>query len=184
MGKTAWVVLAEGFEEIEALAPVDILRRAGVRVTITGVGAARVKSSRGIEVQTDKLLEDCEGLPDVIVLPGGAPGADNLAKSQFLGVLLKKMNASGKLIAAICAAPAAVLAPLGILDGKKATCYPGCENNFRPQTRYCQDPVVKDGNVLTSRGPGTAIEFSLVIVTELAGPETAGMLREKMLIRT
>lgn len=183
MAKTAIVVLAEGFEEIEAIAPIDILRRAGVRVSIVGIGTEVIKSSRAVGVQTDKLLEDIEELPDAVILPGGLPGATNLAKSKVLAAFLKKMNAAGKLIAAICAAPAAVLAPLGILDGKKATCYPGCESDFSSKVICSQDSVVKDGNVLTSRGPGTAIEFALAIVKELVSSDMVGMLREKMLIK-
>jgi 4-methyl-5(b-hydroxyethyl)-thiazole monophosphate biosynthesis len=113
--KTALVILAEGFEEIEAIAPIDVLRRAGVRVTIAGVMNLQVKSSRNIGVQADVLLKDVTELPDAVILPGGLPGATNLAKSKEVAELVKKMNLAGKLVAAICAAPAAVLVPLGIL---------------------------------------------------------------------
>ncbi len=183
MGKTAIVVLAEGFEEVEAVAPIDILRRAGVRVTIVGANSKSVKSSRGIVVQADCLLDEIKDLPDAVVLPGGLPGATNLAKAAGLAAFLKKMNEAGKLIAAICATPAVVLAPLGILDGKKATCYPGCERDFSSKTVHSKERVVKDGNLITSQGPGTAIEFSLEIVRELVSSEMAGTLREKMVIR-
>ncbi len=183
MAKTAVVVLAEGFEEIEAVAPIDVLRRAGVRVTIAGLCAKNVKSSRGVWVQADQLFEEIKDLPDAVILPGGLPGATNLAGSAGLAAFLKKMNGAGKLIAAICAAPAAVLAPLGILDGKKATCYPGCETDFSSKTIHSKESVVKDGNLVTSRGPGTALEFALEIVRELAGAEMAGTLREKMLVK-
>ena len=183
MSKTALVILAEGFEELEAIAPVDALRRAGVRVTLAGVNSLIVKSSRGIGVQADALLKDIKDLPDAVILPGGLPGATNLAKSGEVADLVKKMNSSGKLVAAICAAPAAVLAPLGILDGKKATCYPGCETEFSSKTVFSQERVVKDGNVITSQGPGSALEFALAIVRELAGDEMAGLVRNKMLIK-
>ncbi len=182
MAKTAIVLLAEGFEEIEALAPVDVLRRAGIRVTIAGVDASTVKSSRGVSVGTDMLLDQVIELSDAVIVPGGMPGSTNLARSEKVSEFLKKMNESRKLIAAICAAPAVVLAPLGILDGKKATCYPGCEADFTPGTRYSAESVVTDGNVITSQGPGTALAFSLAIVEALAGTAMVKTLREKMLI--
>lgn len=183
MAKTAIVVLAEGFEEIEAIAPIDVLRRAGVRVTVVGVGGKTVKSSRGIGIQTECLLEEIKDLPDAVILPGGLPGATNLAKEAGLAAFLKKMNEAGNLIAAICAAPAVVLAPLGILDGKKATCYPGCERDFSSKTVHSPERVVKDGNLITSQGPGTSLEFALEIVRELVGNEMAASLREKMIIK-
>jgi len=119
MAKTAVILLAEGFEEVEAIAPIDVLRRAGVRVTIAGVNDRMVKSSRGIGVQAETLLKDYKEMPDAIILPGGLPGVENRAKSGDVAEIVKAMNAAGKIIAAICAAPAAVLAPLGILDGKE-----------------------------------------------------------------
>ncbi len=183
MAKTALVILAEGFEEVEAIAPVDVLRRAGVRVTLAGVNSLIVKGSRNISVQADVLLKDVKDLPGAVILPGGLPGSTNLAKSEEVAELVKKMNAAGKLVAAICAAPAVVLAPLGILDGKKATCYPGCESDFSSQIVHSQGRVVKDGNVITSQGPGSALEFSLEIVRELAGDEMADLVRAKMLIK-
>jgi protein deglycase len=182
MAKTALVILAEGFEELEAVAPIDVLRRAGVRVTIAGVAELLVKGSRGTIVQADVLLNDIKDLPDAVILPGGLPGATNLARSEEVKTLVKKMNLAGKLVAAICAAPAAVLAPLGILDGKKATCYPGCESDLSTKTTYSKESVVVDGNVMTSRGPGTALEFALAIAARLAGQEMADMVRGKMLI--
>jgi 4-methyl-5(b-hydroxyethyl)-thiazole monophosphate biosynthesis len=184
MPKTTLVILAEGFEEIEAIAPVDVLRRAGVRVTLVGVNSLVVKSSRNIGVQADVLLKDIKDLPDAVILPGGLPGATNLAKSGEVARLVKQMNAAGKLVAAICAAPAAVLAPLGILDGKKATCYPGDERDFSGKTVYSEERVVVDGNIITSQGPGTALEFALAIAARLAGQEMAGTVRGKMLIET
>ena len=183
MPKTALVILAEGFEEVEAIASIDVLRRAGVRVTIAGVMDLQVKSSRNIGVQTDALLKDIKDLPDAVILPGGLPGAMNLAKSEEVAKLVKKMNSAGKLVAAICAAPAAVLAPLGILDGKKATCFPGCESDFSSKTVHLQDRVVKDGNVITSQGPGSALEFALEIVRDLVTSEMADLVRDKMLIK-
>ena len=182
MAKTALVILAEGFEEVEAIAPVDVLRRAGVRVTIAGVGGLKIKSSRGIGVEADQLLGEGVELPDAVILPGGLPGATNLGKSPEVAALLKKMNDAGKIIAAICAAPAAVLAPLGMLEGKKATCYPGCETDFSRKTAYLKERVVMDGNIMTSQGPGTALEFAIAIAARLVGKETAEIVRGKMLI--
>jgi 4-methyl-5(b-hydroxyethyl)-thiazole monophosphate biosynthesis len=182
MKKTALVILAEGFEEIEAIAPVDVLRRAGVRVTLVGVESLGVNSSRKIGIQADALLKDIKDLPDAVILPGGLPGATNLAKSGEVAELVKKMNGAGKIIAAICAAPAVVLASLGILDGKKATCYPGCESDFSKATVHCKARVIEDGNIITSQGPGTALEFSLAIAARLVGKELADTVRGKMLI--
>lgn len=182
MLKTALVILAEGFEEIEAIAPVDVLRRAGVRITLAGIVDRKVKSSRNIVVEVDILLRDLVEMPDALILPGGIPGATNLARSEEVAELVKKVNAAGKIVAAICAAPAVVLAPLGILDGKKATCYPGCESDFSSKTVHSKDRVVVDGNIITSQGPGTALEFALVIAARLAGQEMADTVRGKMLI--
>jgi len=182
MLKTALIILAEGFEEVEAIAPVDLLRRAGVRMTIAGLADLHVQSSRNIGVQADIVLRDLVELPDALILPGGIPGATNLAKSEEVAELVKKMNDAGKIIAAICAAPAVVLAPLGILDEKKATCYPGCEVDFSKKTVYSKARVVTDGNIITSQGPGTALEFALVIAERLVGEEMTELVRGKMLI--
>jgi 4-methyl-5(b-hydroxyethyl)-thiazole monophosphate biosynthesis len=183
MAKTAVVILAEGFEEVEALAPVDFLRRAGVRVTLAGVNSMIVPSSRKIGVQADVLIKDVRDLFDAVILPGGMPGSTNLANAMEVSQFIKKMHAAGKLIAAICAAPAVVLTPLGILDGKKATCYPGCEKDFPAGTVHLNDRVVRDGNVITSQGPGSSFEFAWEIAKELAGKETADLVRDKMLIK-
>ncbi|PIU39866.1 MAG: DJ-1 family protein, partial [Candidatus Omnitrophica bacterium CG07_land_8_20_14_0_80_50_8] len=127
MKKTALIVLADGFEEIEAVTPIDVLRRAGIEVIVAGVGKREVTGAHDITVETDLMLEQYQGIPDAVVLPGGMPGAANLNQSEALKDLLQKMKRAGKIIAAICASPAVVLAPNGILEGKKATCYPGFE---------------------------------------------------------
>ena len=173
MKKKALVVLAEGFEETEAIAPIDILRRAGIEVTIAGLGSATITGSHDITIQADAELGDIKTLPDVIVFPGGMPGAENLAASDKVKKIIFDMNDKGKLVAAICASPALVLEPTGILAGKKATCYPGMEKNFSVNVEFSKDPVVQDGNVITSRGVGTAIPFALKIVESLAGKSTA-----------
>ncbi len=182
MAKTALVILAEGFEEIEAIGPVDFLRRAGVRVTVAGLKELIVKGSRNVRLEADILLKDLKEMPDAVILPGGIPGATNLAGASEVAALVRKMNAAGKIVAAICAAPSAVLAPLGMLDGKKATCYPGCESDFSKTTVPSIASVVEDGNIITSRGPGTALEFAFTIAVRLAGKEMAETVRGKMLI--
>lgn len=181
MAKKVLVVLADGFEEIEAITPIDVLRRAGLEVTTAGVGKQRITGAHGIAVEADVVLEKYDGVPDAIVLPGGQPGADNLAKSEALKKLLKRVNEKQNLIGAICAAPAVVLAPQGYLDGRSATCYPGFEGRLGPKTSFKLDRVVSDGNVVTSRGPGSAFEFALELVKRLAGPEKAESVSKAML---
>jgi len=181
MKKKVLMILAEGFEEIEAVTPMDILRRCDVEVTVAGLGKNAVKGAHDIIFKTDVIFEEYKGMPDAIVLPGGMPGAENLANSLKLKDLIVKMNMEKKLIAAICASPALVLAPSGVLAGKKATCYPGMEKTFAPGVKFVKDDLVKDGNVITSRGPATAPAFGLAIAEELAGREKARMIAEQML---
>lgn len=169
------VMLAEGFEEVEAVTPVDFLRRADIEVTVTGVTGSAVRGARGVTLQTDKEIGEILSRADEydgVVLPGGMPGASNLAESEETGEFIRKMAETGKLVAAICAAPAVVLQPLGILAGKQATCYPGFEERFE-NVKFSKKRVVKDGNIITSRGPGTAAEFAVEIITYLSGKEAA-----------
>lgn len=183
MSKKVLIVLAEGFEEIEAITPIDVLRRAGLEVTTAGIGGTEITGSHNITVVTDTTIREIEELPDAIVLPGGMPGAENLSKSGALRELLKKMNDEGRPIGAICAAPAVALAPTGILDGRTATCYPGFENRFGKAIVFSPDRVVVDGNITTSRGPGTALEFALELAGRLAGAEVQKELSERMLVK-
>ena len=180
MAKKAMIVFAEGFEEIEAVTPADILDRAGVTVELVGLDAMEVTGAHGVTFKMHRLLEETEDV-DAVILPGGLPGAENLAASEKLGHVLKTQMQSGKLVAAICASPGAVLGRHGITDGKRATCYPGWEENFSADTTYLTDTVVKDGNLITSRGPGTAFDFGLALARELSAPETADELAQKML---
>ncbi|MBI4394885.1 MAG: DJ-1/PfpI family protein [Candidatus Omnitrophica bacterium] len=184
MVKKVLVILAEGFEEIEAITPVDVLRRAGVEVTLAGLSARTVSGAHGVKFQADVTLDEYRDLPDAIILPGGMPGAQNLAESKKVAELIKKMNAQKKVVGAICAAPALALAPTGILDGKRATCYPGFEKNFSSAITFSKDRVVRDGNIITSRGPGSALEFALELVEQLVGCEKAKKLSEAMLLKT
>jgi len=181
MPKKALLVLADGFEEIEAFAPFDILKRAGIDVTLAGVPRKEVKSARGAKVLTDKILDEKDELYDAVIFPGGLAGAENLAKSEKVKSLIKKMHEKGKIIAAICASPAVVLAPLGVLDGKEATCYPGMEKKFTSKIHFTQSPVVLDGNMLTSRAPGTAHLLGFKLAELLAGREKAESVKKATL---
>jgi len=181
MSKKAIVVLAEGFEEIEAITPIDVLRRAGVDVTVVGLGAISIKGAHDIIVNADARLGDIDFMPDAVVFPGGALGAKNLARSNKLKDLIIAMNTEGRLIAAICASPAILLAPLGILDGKQATCYPSMEEEFSASVQSTDEQVVQDGNVITSKGPGTSAVFALKIAEYLLGAKKAEAVKRAML---
>jgi 4-methyl-5(b-hydroxyethyl)-thiazole monophosphate biosynthesis len=177
------VPLAQGCEELEAVTVVDLLRRAGIHVVTAGLDAQPVCASRGVVLMPDMTLEQAlEGDYDMVVLPGGLPGADHLGDDARIIGLLQEMAAAGKYTAAICAAPR-VLARAGLLDGKRATSYPGAlETAAVPGLEYSEEAVVTDGNVVTSRGPGTAMDFALHLIELLAektGRETveAGLQR-------
>ena len=173
--------LAEGFEEIEAVTVVDLLRRAGIEVRTASLAARRVTGSHGITVEADISLDDADAADyDMIVLPGGMPGADHLKKDARVVALLRRFAAAGRYAAAICAAPG-VLAEAGLLDGRRATSFPGfLREDSAPGLRLSQAPVVVDGKVVTSRGPGTAIDFSLVLIELLAGRETAAAVSSRL----
>jgi len=182
--KKVVVVLAPGFEEIEASAPIDIMRRAGLEVTIAGLDDVNVKGANGITFVADKLLAGIDIMTyDGIVLPGGLPGAENLAKSAMLNAMVKTATKERKIVAAICAAPALVLAPLGILNGHHATCYPGMEKNFPEKTVYEKADVVTDRSIITASGPGTAMLFGLAIVERMVDKKTAAGLEEGLLVK-
>lgn len=180
MARRAVIVFAEGFEEIEAVTPADILRRAGVKVELVGLEAIEVTGAHGITFKMDRVLADVEDA-DAVILPGGLPGAENLAASERLAKVLKTQLESGRLVSAICASPGLVLGLRGILKGRCATCYPGFESNFGPEATHVDETVVKDGNVLTSRGPGTAFAFGIALARELAGATVADQLASDML---
>ena len=167
--KNVYVFLATGFEEIEALTPADILRRAGIDVKLVSVtGSEIVTGARGINVKADVLFENIEkDWADLLVLPGGMPGTVNLLAFEPLMNLVKEYNEKGERIAAICAAPT-IFGKNGLLQGKKATCYPGMEGDLIGADA-CEESVVTDGNITTSRGMGTALDFSLELLTLLSG---------------
>lgn len=172
--------LAEGFEEIEALTVVDLLRRANLDITMVAIGETlEVTGSHQICVKADVLLKDISWEADMLVLPGGMPGTLNLGACNVLTEKLKEFSETGKKVAAICAAPS-VLGKNNILQGKKATCYPGFEEQLLGAT-YKKESVVVDGNVITSRGMGTAIEFGLTIIEQFLGSEKAKEIEESII---
>ena len=162
------LLLAQGCEEIEAVTLIDILRRGGITVVSAGLNAQPVLASRGVQLLADTTLELAQHLHfDMIVLPGGQPGTDNLKADPRVGALLQHMAAQDKYLAAICAAPA-VLAETGLLNGRRATCYPGCLDAY-PEIQVQTAAIVEDGKLFTSRGPGTAMDFALLLLERLAG---------------
>ena len=181
MKKKVRVLLAEGFEEIEAVSTIDILRRAELDVEVAGVGGTLVKGAHGVTIKADAELGAYKGLPDAVVLPGGMPGVNNLAASKQVNDLIKEAYSKGKIVAAICAAPSYVLAETGILRGKKVTCYPGCEGLLKGKAEFVDKKVVVDGNIITRNGPGAAIDFALEIVEMLAGKAVKEMVGKRAL---
>jgi 4-methyl-5(b-hydroxyethyl)-thiazole monophosphate biosynthesis len=184
MGKKVLVPLANGAEEIEAMTIIDVLRRAGADVTVAGVGALEVTAAHGVRLLADRLISECtHETYDMIALPGGMPGAENLRDSKPLADLLLKQQKEDRWYAAICAAPAVALAPLGLLEGRHATCYPGFTEQLRGAA-VSDDRVVVDGRCITSKGPGSAMEFAVTLASVLFGEAkanevAAGLLMEK-----
>jgi protein deglycase len=177
------VPLAAGCEELEAVTIIDLLRRAGVEVVTAGLQPGIVKASRGTQLVPDTILDSVlRDEFDMVVLPGGMPGAQHLKEDSRVQALLKRLAAEGKYTAAICAAPMA-LAEAGLLSGRKATGYPGVlEKLGLPDVVLQNQAVVRDGKVITSRGPGTAMDFALELIETLAGRDKrleveAGLVR-------
>ena len=170
--RSVYVLCADGFEEVEGLTAVDLLRRAGIDVKMVSImGRLQITGSHNISVNTDILIEDIKEEADMLLLPGGMPGTNYLREHEVLADLLKKQYEAGKWVAAICAAPS-VFGGLGFLKDKEATSYPGCLDGI-PVGAYKEDPVVVDGNVVTSRGVGTAIAFALKLIEVLISKEKA-----------
>lgn len=181
---TSYLFLATGFEDMEAITTVDILRRAGINVVTVSIydDTREVKSAHGVTVTADATFAEIDfSNAEWLILPGGLPGATNLAEFKPLTDLLVKHNSGGGNIAAICASPAVVLGPLGILDGREAVCYPGVENSMQNAKKGFM-PVVADGNVITGNGPAAAVPFALSIVAKTKGEEASREVAEGMLL--
>lgn len=178
--KTVIVIISDGFEEIETVSIIDILRRSEIEVTIVAIESIITSGAHNIKIQADTLINKINYKDfDMVVLPGGLPNAFNLAKCEEVIQLLKDMKTSNKLIAAICAAPYA----LHVADvlNKNYTCYPGFENKIRLDGYHSKDNVVFDNQVITSRGPGTAMEFSLELVKLLCGDDKYLQIKTELL---
>ena len=180
--KSICIFLAEGFEEMEAMFPLDILRRGGMDVKLVSVtGEKAVRSSHGVTIMADALFEDVsEEDVEMIVLPGGLPGATNLDAHAGLDKLILSFANAGKPLAAICAAPM-VYGKRGLLKGKKATCYPGFDK-YLEGAECTGAPVERDGNIITGKGPGAAMEFALAVVDMMLGKEKVQELKEAMCV--
>lgn len=184
--KTALVIVTNGSEEMETVITVDVLRRTGVKVTLAGLnGNEPVKCSRAVTLVPDDSLESAtkSGLFDAVILPGGLDGSEAFAASAAVGQVLKAHEEGGKIVATICAATIA-LKSHGIAVGKKVTSYPSKADVFKDTSYiYLEDRVVQDGQIITSRGPGTAFEFGLAIATNLVGEEKAAEVGRGMLLK-
>lgn len=181
--KKVYVFLADGFEDVEALIPIDVLRRGGVDVTTVSISDfPLVQSAHGVNVEADSMFEQGDFTDaDLLFLPGGMPGASNLFAHKGVCKAIVNQHMAGKKVAAICASPAVVLAPLGILDGKKATCYPGFESVLAENNAtYTGDLVTVDGNVTTGEGPAAAFPFAYELLSQLVNKQTADQIAEAM----
>lgn len=183
MAKKVAVMLGEGFETIEALAPVDCMRRAGLEVELVSVmPSVQVKSAHGVVIEAEALDENLDLMEfDMIVIPGGSLGVDNLKSSEKLARALKAFIEQDKHVGAICAGPT-VLNELDLLEGRKATCYPGCEAGFPEGIYQAVHGIIVDNHLITASGPGQALEFGLAIVNALCGEEVASSVASDMLI--
>jgi 4-methyl-5(b-hydroxyethyl)-thiazole monophosphate biosynthesis len=171
MGKKVLVPVAQGTEEMEAVTIIDVLRRAGAEVIVASVDTMTIKASRGLEFKADCLIKDCmDEAFDLIVLPGGVPGAMNLRDSKDLEILLKKQASQKKYYAAICASPAIVLHHYGLVTPGRVTCHPGFAGNI-DNGNVLKSAVVEDGNCITGRGAGAACDFALSLVALLYSEE-------------
>ncbi|NLE44088.1 MAG: DJ-1/PfpI family protein [Chloroflexi bacterium] len=182
MAGSVLVPIADGTEEIEATCIIDVLRRAQAAVTVASVDALQITASRGTRIVADCLIDDCANeIYDLIALPGGMPGAEHLRDSKTLVALLTDQQDNGRMVGAICAAPVVVLQHHGLLAGHRATCHPSFADQLQ-NTRAIEQRVVVDGNCITSRGPGTALEFAVKLVQMLYGEGTANEIARAMLM--
>lgn len=176
-----YAMIADGSEEVECLAVVDVLRRSGIETVLVSAGDTRdIVSSHQVPIRADATVSETDFSDgDVIFLPGGMPGAENLSACEPLIEALKQADADGRRIAAICAAPGVVLGRHGFLDGRTATCFPGFEKDFKG-AEYTMQGVVTDGNITTARGLGFAIDLGLELVRILAGDAAAEDVKKKI----
>lgn len=174
------ILLADGFETIEGLTVVDILRRAEVKCHTFGVGKDTITTSHRIEVKTDKTLSNEVYDYDIVVLPGGMPGSVNLRDNKEVNEIVRDFYEKGKIVAAICAAPI-VLGKLDIVNGKNVTCYPGFEDQLKG-CNYKEELVVVDGNIITGRGPAAAVPFAFEILERIY-PDKVDTIRRGMLFK-
>jgi 4-methyl-5(b-hydroxyethyl)-thiazole monophosphate biosynthesis len=174
-------ILAEGFEEIEAVTFIDILRRADIKCTLLGLTSTDVTGAHGITLKTEQLLNTYSGSYDGIILPGGGPGTENLSNSALVIEKIQAAFSKGLLCAAVCAAPG-VLGKAGILKGKKAVCYPGVESKLTG-ANVTDQAVVTDGNIITSRGIGTSIAFALEIINYFLDPSVSEKVARQILYK-
>ena len=180
--KKVLVPIADGTEEIEAVCIIDVLRRAGAEVTVASVGPLEITASRGVRIVADSFLADCVDVDyDLIALPGGIPGAENLRDSIELEGLLKRQARADRFLGAICASPAVVFETHGLLKGRRATTHPGFVDRLGDPSA-ARSRVVVDGNIVTSRGPGTALEFSIELVALLYGRDHADAVAGPMVM--
>ena len=178
-----YVFLADGFEDVEALIPIDVLRRGGVEVvTVSTTEFPLVESAHGVSIEADIQFDQADYADaDLLMLPGGMPGASNLFEHEGVCQAVKAQFEAGKKVAAICAAPAVVLAQIGVLDGKKATCYPGFEKALDAAgATYTGDLVTVDGNVTTAEGPAAAFPYAYELLTQLVDKQTSDQIAEGM----
>lgn len=177
-----YVFLADGFEIIEALSPVDMLRRAGIEVKTVGVTGQVVQASCGVKVTADVLPEDVDmDSAQAVVVPGGIPGVPNLESSEFVKNFVLKAADNGKFVCAICAGPS-LIGKLGLLKGKNAICYPGFEQ-YLEGAHISDEYVVRDGNFITARGAGVSVDFGLEIVAAISGREASDKVRKTIQCR-
>ncbi len=179
---TVLIPIADSVEDIETVTIIDVLRRAQCEVTVASIYERKqITAARGTRIEADQLLSDCVDMNwDLIVLPGGMPGAENLSNhSPLINMLTNQMH-SEKFYAAICASPAVAFAPHGLLEGKRATCYPSMQSKLPDRTSADQSTVI-DGNCITSQSPATAMEFSLVLVELLTNKQTRKQLEQALL---
>ena len=174
-----YLLLADGFEEAEALVTADLLRRAGVELRLVGLDSLSVTSAHAVTVTADCLLSEVDETPEMIILPGGLGGVENIQMNLFAQAFIQKAGEQGAYVAAICAAPT-ILAHLSMLDRRKAVCYPGMEDQMYSAVVQKGVPVVVDGRIITGEAAGSVFEFGLKLVELLKGAEAAAQVKESV----